>query len=206
MLTWCSTTPTAGRTMAPSWLSPVKVSCTAVLDRHQASRSFSDPEAATRDRFDMGRSDRVALIFDRRTTKTAHEAFTTKIISRGVDPHLCYLPLGPDEAVLQGAPGWALRTETVISDTKDFDSAGGSTPPTGASPRPRPPTPPGGRPRRAARSRADRRAMSRLVLRPPPDTWSLIGSFDGTAVRMSDFLLGSLALRIVSRSCARRGT
>src|SRR5205823_10013634 len=68
---------------------------------------------------DLGRPDQVVLVFDRKLTPRTPGRFRTRVITRGVDPQLSctykscrlkqYFKLGR-----------ALRTETVIGDTRDF--------------------------------------------------------------------------------------
>jgi len=72
-----------------------------------------------RDHLDVGRPDQVVLIFDRKLMSRTPGRFRTRVITRGVDPQLSctykscrlkhYFKLGR-----------ALRTETVIGDTRDF--------------------------------------------------------------------------------------
>jgi hypothetical protein len=94
-----------------------EVSDTRVFDRPQTGRAFF--EAIIRDHLDVGRPDQVVLIFDRKLTPRTPGRFRTRVITRGVDPQLSctykscrlkqYFKLGR-----------ALRTETVIGDTRDF--------------------------------------------------------------------------------------
>ena len=94
-----------------------EVSDTRVFDRPQAGRAFF--EGLIRDHLDLGRPDQVVLIFDRKLTPRTPGRFRTRVITRGVDPQLSctykscrlkqYFKLGR-----------ALRTETVIGDTRDF--------------------------------------------------------------------------------------
>lgn len=94
-----------------------EMSETQVFDRPQAGRAFF--EGLIRDHLDVGRPDQVALIFDRRVTRKTPGSFRTKVITRGVDPQLCcYYKSSRMKQYFKEHR--ALRTETVISDTRDF--------------------------------------------------------------------------------------
>ena len=95
----------------------LEVCDTRVFDRPQAGRAFF--EGLIRDHLDLGRPDQVALLFDRRVSRVTPGVFRTKVITRGVDPQLCtyYRSARLKQYFKQGR---ALRTETVISDTRDF--------------------------------------------------------------------------------------
>jgi hypothetical protein len=94
-----------------------EVSDTRVFDRPHTGRSFF--EGVIRDHLDIGRPDQVVLIFDRRLTPRTPGRFRTRVVTRGVNPQLsctyksCHLKQ-------YFKLGTALRTETVISDTRDF--------------------------------------------------------------------------------------
>jgi hypothetical protein len=61
----------------------------------------------------------VALIFDRRVSRRTPGSFRTKLITQGVDPILsCYYRSSRIKQYFKEAR--ALRTETVICDTRDF--------------------------------------------------------------------------------------
>lgn len=94
-----------------------EVSDTRVFDRPQAGRAFF--EGLIRDHLDVGRPDQVAIIFDRRVTRRTPGAFRTKVIAHGVDPQLCcyYRSTRLKQYFKEHR---ALRTETVVSDTRDF--------------------------------------------------------------------------------------
>ena len=94
-----------------------EVSDTRVFDRPQAGRAFF--EGLIRDHLDVGRPDQVALIFDRKVSSRTPGAFRTKVITRGVDPQLCcYYKSSRLKQYFKEHR--ALRTELVISDTRDF--------------------------------------------------------------------------------------
>lgn len=59
------------------------------------------------------------LIFDRRISKRSSASFRTRLITKGVDPILtCYFKSSRIKQYFE--EGLALRTETVICDTRDF--------------------------------------------------------------------------------------
>ena len=94
-----------------------EVSDTRVFDRPAAGRAFF--EGVIRDHLDVGRPSSVALIFDRRVNARTPGTFRTKVITRGVDPQLCcnYKSSRLKQYFKEHR---ALRTETVIGDTRDF--------------------------------------------------------------------------------------
>jgi len=68
----------------------------------------------------VGRPSQVALIFDRRITPKTPGTFRTRVITRGVDPHLCCCYYKASRLKQYFKADRALRTETVIGDTRDF--------------------------------------------------------------------------------------
>lgn len=94
-----------------------EVSDTRVFDRPAAGRAFF--EQVIRDHLDIGRPSSVTLIFDRRINSTTPGAFRTKVITKGVDPQIsCYYKSSRIKQYVKEHR--ALRTETVIGDTRDF--------------------------------------------------------------------------------------
>lgn len=95
----------------------LEVSRTQVFDRPQRGREFF--EEVLRDHLDLGRPDRLQLLFDRRITRRTPSRFSTRIITQGVVPSLhleykrCHI-----KQYFKG--GRALRTETTFNDTYDF--------------------------------------------------------------------------------------
>lgn len=90
---------------------------TRVFDRPAAGRAFF--EGLIRDHLDVGRPDQVALTFDRRINSRTPGIFRTKVITEGVDPQLvCYYKSSRLKQYFKEHR--ALRTETVIGDTRDF--------------------------------------------------------------------------------------
>jgi hypothetical protein len=101
-------------------------SLTQALDTPVNGRIFSGQ--LIRDNLDIGRPDRVSLIFDRRIIRKGKHAtpgrFRTRVITDGVTPslHIDY----KDSRIKQYHKlGKALRTETTVNDPRDFGVARG---------------------------------------------------------------------------------
>jgi hypothetical protein len=95
----------------------IEFSDTRVFDRPQAGRAWF--EGVIRDHLDVGRPDQIALIFRRPITRRTPGLFRTRMITKGVDPILCgYYKSSRIKQYFK--EGRALRTETVISNTRDF--------------------------------------------------------------------------------------
>lgn len=92
-------------------------SLTQVLDRPVQGRVFF--EQVIRDNLDLGRPDRVQLIFKRRVTKNTPGRFRTRVITEGVIPTL-YVDYKSTRIKQYYKEGRALRTETTINDATDF--------------------------------------------------------------------------------------
>jgi len=96
-------------------------SLTQVLDKPVTGRIFF--EQAIRDNLDIGRPDRVGLIFGRRIIRTGPRAtpgkFRTRVITDGVIPTL-HIDYKHSKIKQYHKEGKALRTETTINDTRDF--------------------------------------------------------------------------------------
>ena len=94
-----------------------EVSETCVFDRPPAGRMWF--EGVIGDHLDIGRPDQIALIFHRRVNRCTPGLFRTRVLTKGVDPSLCcYYKSSRIKQYFKG--GWALRTETVICNTRDF--------------------------------------------------------------------------------------
>lgn len=94
-----------------------EVSDTVVFDRPQAGRAWF--EGVIRDHLDVGRPDQVTLLFQRRINRRTPGTFRTRVVTKGVDPILtCYYRSSRLKQYFK--EGRALRTETVICDTRDF--------------------------------------------------------------------------------------
>jgi hypothetical protein len=92
-------------------------SLTQALDRPLSGRVFF--EDVIRDNLDMGRPDRVQLIFERRVTRKTPGRFRTRVITDGVTPSL-HVDYKHSRIKQYHKLGRALRTETTINDTRDF--------------------------------------------------------------------------------------
>ncbi len=101
-------------------------SLTQVLDAPVTGRIFFDQ--LIRDNLDLGRPDRVSLIFDRKIVRKGKRAtpgrFRTRIITEDVTPSL-HIDYKNSKIKQYHKLGKALRTETTINDTKDFGVARG---------------------------------------------------------------------------------
>lgn len=92
-------------------------SLTQVFDRPVQGRIFF--EQVIRDNLDLGRPDRVQLVFRRRITKRTPGRFRTRVITDGVIPTL-YVDYKRTRVKQYHKQGRALRTETTINDPRDF--------------------------------------------------------------------------------------
>lgn len=93
-------------------------SLTQVLDRPLWGRVFF--EEVIRDNLDLGRPDQVGLLFERRVTRRTPGRFRTRVITAGVVPSL-HVDYKHAKVKQYHKEGRALRTETTINDTRDFD-------------------------------------------------------------------------------------
>jgi hypothetical protein len=95
----------------------MEVSRTQVFDRPLRGREFF--EEVLRDQLDLGRPDRVQLLFDRKITRATPGRFRTRVITAGVVPslHIEYKRCHIKQYFKEGR---ALRTETTFNDTYDF--------------------------------------------------------------------------------------
>lgn len=91
---------------------------TQVLDRPLSGRVFF--EEVIRENLDLGRPDQVQLIFARRVTKRTPGRFRTRVITEGVTPSL-HIDYKHSRIKQYHKEGRALRTETTINNTRDFD-------------------------------------------------------------------------------------
>jgi hypothetical protein len=96
-------------------------SLTQVLDRPVTGRIFF--EQVIRDNLDLGRPDRIGLVFDRRVVTKGRSKtpgrFRTRVITIGVIPSL-HVDYKHSKIVQYHKEGRALRTETTINDAGDF--------------------------------------------------------------------------------------
>ena len=97
-------------------------SLTQMLDAPVSGRIFF--EQVIRDNLDLGRPDRVQLIFDRRIhrgrKRPTPSRFRTRVITQHVTPSL-YVDYKHTTIKQYHKEGRALRSETTINDTYDFD-------------------------------------------------------------------------------------
>ena len=93
-------------------------SLTQVLDRPLTGRIFF--EEVIRENLDIGRPDRVQLLFNRRLTRRTPGRFRTRVLTEGVVPSL-HLEYKNSHIKQYHKEGRALRTETTINNTRDFD-------------------------------------------------------------------------------------
>lgn len=114
---------------------PLSVSQQAAGYRHQLSiwqmevsrtQVFADPEqgwalveALIRDNLDLGRPDRVSLIFERKVTKATPSEFHTRVLREGIQPtvRIHYKHSALKQYLKEGR---ALRTEMMFNNTRDF--------------------------------------------------------------------------------------
>jgi hypothetical protein len=91
---------------------------TQVLDRPITGRCFF--EEVIRENLDLGRPDQMQLIFDRRITRRTPGSFRTRVLTEGVVPSL-HVQYKKSKVKQYHKEGQALRTETTINDTYDFE-------------------------------------------------------------------------------------
>jgi len=95
----------------------MEVSLTQIFDRPLRGREFF--EEIIRDNLDLGRPDRVQLIFDRVVTKKTPGEFRTRVIQNGVHPslHIEYKNFDLKQYFKEGR---GCRTEGTFRNPKDF--------------------------------------------------------------------------------------
>jgi hypothetical protein len=96
----------------------IELSLTQVLDRPLSGRIFF--EEVIRENLDIGRPKQVQLIFDRGVTKSTPGLFRTRVITDGVVPSL-HVDYKGTRIKQYHKEGRALRTETTINNTRDFN-------------------------------------------------------------------------------------
>lgn len=92
-------------------------SLTQMLDRPLSGRILF--EELIRENLDLGRPDRVGLVFDRRVTRRTPGRFRTRVLTDGVTPSL-HIDYKHTKIKQYHKHGRALRTETTINDSRDF--------------------------------------------------------------------------------------
>lgn len=95
----------------------MEYSLTQIMDRPQAGRQFF--EEIIRDNLDLGRPDRVQLIFPRKIVRTTPGSWRTRVLREGVHPslHISYKHFDLKQYYKEGR---GLRTEGTFHDTHDF--------------------------------------------------------------------------------------
>jgi hypothetical protein len=88
-----------------------------VLDRPQTGRIFF--EQVIRDNLDLGRPDRVGLVFGRQVYRNSRHRFRTRVVTDGVTPSL-HIDYKHSTIKQYHKLGRALRTETTVNDAGDF--------------------------------------------------------------------------------------
>jgi hypothetical protein len=91
---------------------------TQVLDRPQTGRGFF--EEVIRENLDIGRPDQMQLIFNRRVSRRTPGSFRTRVLTEGVVPSL-HVQYKQARVKQYHKEGQALRTETTINNTYDFE-------------------------------------------------------------------------------------
>jgi hypothetical protein len=91
---------------------------TQVLDRPQTGRGFF--EEVMRENLDIGRPDHMQLIFNRRVSRRTPGRFRTRVLTDGVVPSL-HVQYKQSKVKQYHKEGQALRTETTINNTYDFN-------------------------------------------------------------------------------------
>jgi hypothetical protein len=94
-----------------------EVSQTQVFDRPVRGREFF--EAVIRENMDLGRPERVQLLFDRKIIKTTPGRFSTRIITHGVLPSL-HIEYKSTDIKQYFKENRAVRTECTINNPGDF--------------------------------------------------------------------------------------
>jgi len=95
----------------------MEFSLTHIFARPQRGREFF--EEVIRENLDLGRPDRVQLLFQRKITKATPGRFRTRVITSGVHPSL-HIEYKHTEIVQYFKGNTGLRTETRIKEAKDF--------------------------------------------------------------------------------------
>jgi hypothetical protein len=96
----------------------MEVSRTQVFTRPLRGREFF--EQVIRENLDLGRPDRVQLVFGRQVRRNTPSRFCTRVTQTGVQPnlHITYKHSGVKQYFKENR---ALRTETTINNPRDFD-------------------------------------------------------------------------------------
>lgn len=99
------------------FLQQTEFAYTQVFDRPQSGRIFF--EQMLRDNLDLGRPDKMTLIFDKRIPRSTKTQFRTRLITEHVTPSL-WLDYKSSSIKQYFKEGRALRTELTVNNTRDF--------------------------------------------------------------------------------------
>ncbi len=95
----------------------LELSDTRVFDRPAAGRAWF--EQTLRDQLDLGRPDKIQIVFGRKITRTTPGRFETRVITRGTQP-VIQAHYKHSKVKQYFKDGRALRTETTVNDPYDF--------------------------------------------------------------------------------------
>jgi hypothetical protein len=95
----------------------LELSDTRVFDRPAAGRAWF--EQTLRDQLDLGRPDKLQIVFGRKITRTTPGRFETRVITRGTQP-VIQAHYKHSKVKQYFKDGRALRTETTVNDPYDF--------------------------------------------------------------------------------------
>jgi hypothetical protein len=95
----------------------LELSDTRVFDRPAAGRAWFERTIA--DQLDLGRPDKVQIVFGRKVTRTTPGRFQTRVITCGVQP-VIQAHYKHSKVKQYFKDGRALRTETTVNDPYDF--------------------------------------------------------------------------------------
>jgi hypothetical protein len=95
----------------------IELSDTRVFDQPAAGRSWF--EQTIRDQLDLGRPDKVQIVFARKIGARMPGRFQTKVITKGVEP-VIQAHYKHSKVKQYFKEGRALRTETTVNDPYDF--------------------------------------------------------------------------------------
>ena len=98
-------------------ISQMEMSLTLVFDQPDKGRELF--EETIRENLDLGRPDRVQLVFDRKITKATPGVFRTRVIDKDVNPSL-HIDYKNSTIKQYFKEQRALRCEVTINNTRDF--------------------------------------------------------------------------------------
>lgn len=98
-------------------ISQMEMSFTLVFDQADKGREFF--EETIKENIDLGRPDRVQLVFDRKITKATPGTFRTRVINEDVNPSI-HIDYKNSKIKQYFKEQKALRCEVTINNTRDF--------------------------------------------------------------------------------------